>query len=257
MRTTHNTILITGGGSGIGRAFAKAFHDLGNTVIIAGRRKGVLEEVAAAIPGIETAILDIENAASIKPFADRLLERFPALNVVIHSAGIMRAEDLLDATYDVSTAESTIATNLLGPIRLNEALLPHLTQQPTGAVLTISSGLAFLPMAITPTYCATKAAIHSYSQSLRYQLHSTKVQVIEIIPPYVRTGLMGPGQAADEHAMPLEDFIAETMKILQTDAKVTETVIERVKPLRFAEQNGPDKYSAFFTQFNEAMQAPH
>jgi uncharacterized oxidoreductase len=135
--------------------------------------------------------------------------------------------------------------------------MQHLLKQPDGAILTITSGLAFLPMAITPTYCATKAAIHSYSQSLRYQLSSTKLQVIEIIPPYVRTGLMGAGQAADERAMRLDDFINETMAIIKSQDGVAETIVERVKALRFAEQNGPEKYSAFFKQFNEAMMAPH
>ncbi len=169
----------------------------------------------------------------------------------------MRAENLLGEEADLITVESTIATNLLGPMRLNGALLQHLLKQRDGAVLTITSGLAFLPMAITPTYCATKAAIHSYSQSLRYQLRSTKLQVIEIIPPYVRTGLMGAGQAADERAMPLDDFINETMAIITSQDDVAETIVERVKPLRFAAQNGPEKYSAFFKQFNEAMMAPH
>lgn len=257
MKTKGNTILITGGGSGIGRAFAEAFHKLGNQVIIAGRRKQVLEEAAAANPGMEVAVLDIENPAAVKSFAVDVAKRFPKLNVVLHSAGIMRTENLLGEGAYLATAEATIATNLLGPMRLNAALLPHLLKQPDGAILTISSGLAFLPMAITPTYCATKAAIHSYSQSLRFQLRSTKLQVIEIIPPYVRTGLMGPGQAADERAMPLDDFINETMTIIKSKDGVAETIVELVKPLRYAEQGGPEKYDAFFKKFNEAMMAPH
>lgn len=257
MKTTGNTILITGGGSGIGRAFAEAFHKLGNQVIIAGRRQQALDETATANPGIETAVVDIDNPAAIKSFATGITKRFPKLNVVLHSAGIMRAEDLLGEGADLATAEATITTNLLGPIRLNAALLQHLLKQPDGAILTISSGLAFLPMAVTPTYCATKAAIHSYSQSLRYQLRSTRLQVIEIIPPYVRTGLMGAGQAADERAMPLDDFINETMAIIKSQDSVAETIVELVKPLRFAEQGGSEKYEAFFEQFNEAMMAPH
>lgn len=257
MKTTGNTILITGGGSGIGRAFAEAFHKLGNQVIVAGRRKQVLDETTASNPGMDSAVLDIEDGAGIKSFAAEITTRFSRLNVVLHSAGIMRVENLLGEEGDLAIAESTITTNLLGPLRLNAALLPHLVKQPEGAIITVSSGLAFLPMAITPTYCATKAAIHSYSQSLRYQLRSTKVQVIEVIPPYVRTGLMGPGQAADERAMPLEDFINETMNILETQDSVSETIVERVKPLRFAEEGGPEKYAAFFKQFNGAIMAPH
>jgi uncharacterized oxidoreductase len=257
MKANGNTILITGGGSGIGLAFAEAFHKLGNQVIVAGRRKQALDEAATANPGLETAVLDIENPVAIKSFAADITKRFPKLNVVLHSAGIMRAENLLSDGADLATVESTIATNLLGPIRLNAALMQHLLKQPDGAIFTITSGLAFLPMAITPTYCATKAAIHSYSQSLRYQLRSTQLQVIEIIPPYLRTGLMGAGQATDERAMPLDDYINETMAIIESQDSVAETIVERVKPLRFAEQNGPEKYSAFFKQFNEAMMAPH
>lgn len=256
MKTTGNTILITGGGSGIGRGLAEAFHQLGNKVIVAGRRKQVLDETAAANPGVETAILDIENPTTIQSFAAEIVRRFPSLNVVVHSAGIMRLENLAASPVDLGTAEATVATNLLGPIRLNAALLPHLTRQPHGAILTVSSGLAFIPMAITPTYCATKAAIHSYSQALRYQLRSTPIQVIEIIPPYVQTELMGPGQASDDRAMPLDQFIAETMEILKTQPDVTETIVERVKPLRFAELGGVEEYSAFFKEFNEAIAAP-
>ncbi len=195
MKANGNTILITGGGSGIGRAFAEAFHKLGNQVIVAGRRKQALDEAATANPGLETAVLDIENPAAIKSFAADITKRFPKLNVVFHSAGIMRAENLLGEGADLVTVESTIATNLLGPMRLNAALLQHLLKQPDGAILTITSGLAFLPMAITPSYrTPQKAAIHSYSQSLRFrdqaQVHPTAGE-IEIIPPYLRTGLMG------------------------------------------------------------------
>jgi uncharacterized oxidoreductase len=259
MNTTGNTILITGGGSGIGRGLAEAFHKLGNHVIIAGRRKQALDETVAANPGLSSAVLDIEKAASIRAFATRLTTNFPALNTVIHNAGIMRPENLLaqppNQSQDLADAEAIITTNLLGPIRLTAALLPHLEKQPHAAILTVSSGLAFIPMAMTPTYNATKAAIHSYTQSLRYQLKSTKVQVIELIPPYVQTELMGSQQASDPRAMPLADYLNETINILKTQPDVTEVLVERVKPLRFAEQNGPEKYTAFFKQFNDAMAA--
>jgi uncharacterized oxidoreductase len=256
MKSTGNTILITGGGSGIGRAYAEAFLKLGNRVIIAGRRKQVLDEVVAANRGMESAVLDVEDGASIKPSAAALVKRFPKLNVVLHSAGIMRPENLLSGD-DLATAEATISTNLLGAIRLTTALLPEILKQPDGAVLTISSGLAFTPLHLTPTYCATKAAIHSFSQSLRYQLRNSKVSVIEIIPPYLQTALMGQAQAKDPRAMPLCDFISETMNIIQTQPDVAEVIVEKVKILRFAEQGGPEKYNAFFKSFNEAMMAPH
>jgi uncharacterized oxidoreductase len=252
MKTTGNTILITGGGSGIGRGLAEAFHKLGNKVIIAGRRQQVLDETTAANPGMASAVLNIEDAASIRAFAAKLTTDFPTLNVVINNAGIMRPENLLTQSADVADAEATITTNLLGPIRLTAALLPHLQKQPHAAILTVTSGLAFIPLAMAPTYNATKAAIHSYTQSLRYQLQSTSVQVIELVPPYVQTELMGSQQASDPRAMPLADYLNETINILKTQPDVTEVLVERVKPLRFAEQNGPEKYAAFFKQFNDA-----
>ncbi|HMH14468.1 MAG TPA: SDR family NAD(P)-dependent oxidoreductase [Edaphobacter sp.] len=261
MNITGNTILITGGGSGIGRALAEAFHKLGNKVIIAGRRKQVLGETTAANPGMASIVLDIEDPADIRKVAAQLSADHPTLNAVIHNAGIMRPENLLaqpaDQTTALADAEATITTNLLGPIRLTAALLPQLQKQHHATIFTISSGLAFIPMAIVPTYNATKAAIHSWSQSLRYQLQSTNIQVIEIVPPYVQTELMGSAQAADPRAMPLKEFLDEVINLIKTQPNATEILVERVKPLRFAELNGTEKYEAFFKQFNDAMNHPH
>jgi uncharacterized oxidoreductase len=251
MQMSGNTILITGGTSGIGRALAEAFHALGNQIIIAGRRKALLDEVTSANKGMASAVLDIENADAIKTFAAKMTADHPALNAVIHNAGIMRAENVKDAK--LGDAEATIATNLLGPIRLNAALLPHLLKQPHATIMTVSSGLAFLPLSNTPTYCATKAAIHSYTQSLRYQLTDTKVQVLELIPPWVQTELMGPWQATETRAMPLKEFIAEVMSILKSKPDATEICVERVGFLRNAEARGG--YEATFKQFNDAMSA--
>lgn len=251
MQMTGNTILITGGASGIGRALAQRFHALGNTVIIAGRREALLEEVVAANPGIKYAVLDIENAAAIQRFAQQIILEYPSLNAVVHNAGIMKTENLSDGK--LVDAEATIATNLLGPIRLNAALIQHLESQPQATIMTVSSGLAFLTLSLNPTYCATKAAIHSYTQSLRYQLKDSNVQVLELIPPYVQTELTGARQANDPHAMPLEDFISEVMQLLETHPEATEICVERVKPLRFAAENGD--YDGFFKQMNDAMVA--
>lgn len=251
MQISGNTILITGGGSGIGRGLAEAFHKEGNQVIIAGRRKSALDETTGTNPGMKSAVLDIENAASIPEFAKRLRAEFPALNVVIHNAGIMRPESIKSG--ETADAEAIVATNLLGPIRLTAALLPQLLSQRRAAIVTISSGLAFVPLAMTPTYCATKAAIHSWSQSLRWQLKDTGVQVIEIVPPYVQTELMGPRQAGDPNAMPLPDFIAETMSLLKSQPDANEICVERVKPLRFAEANGG--YEEFFRNLNQRFAA--
>ncbi|WP_102957571.1 SDR family oxidoreductase [Mangrovicella endophytica] len=255
MQTSGNTILITGGGSGIGRGLAEAFHARGNTVIIAGRRADVLAEVTDANPGMASAVLDIADVGSIPAFAEQLSRDFPALDAVIHSAGIMKNENLKTGAPEAitATADATVATNLLGPIHLTTALLPHLLSRPRATVMTVTSGLAFLPLAMTPTYCATKAAIHSWSQSLRYQLKGTGVSVLELAPPYVRTALMGERQAKDPAAMALDEYIAEVMTILETQPDATEILVEAVKPLRYAERNGG--YEEFFQRRNDAMLA--
>ncbi len=250
MKISGNTILITGGGSGIGRALAEALHAKGNKVVIAGRREAVLDAVTAANPGMESMLLDIQDEADIAGFARQAVERFPSLNAVINNAGIMKPENV-PAADNLAIAEQTIATNLLGPIRLTTALLPHFLQQPRATVLTVSSGLAFVPLAVTPTYSATKAAIHSWSIGLREQLKHTSVEVMEIAPPYVQTELMGAQQAVDPAAMPLADFTAEVMAILETRPEAVEVIVERCKPLRFAEANGT------FAQVFAGLNAQH
>jgi uncharacterized oxidoreductase len=247
MQMSDNTILITGGGSGIGRALAEAFQAEGNQVIIAGRRQQVLDETTAAHPGMKSIVLDVDRNDAILSCAAQLKRDYPTLNAVIHNAGIMRAESIQACKVD--DAEATITTNLLAPIRLTAALLPLLEAQPHATIVTVSSGLGFLPTAIAPTYCATKAAIHSYTQSLRYQLKNTNVQVIELIPAYAQTELLSALQATDPNAMPLQDLIAEVMQMLKTSPDATEICIEKAKPLRFAEANGG--YDAFFQQFND------
>ncbi|MGA8287750.1 MAG: SDR family NAD(P)-dependent oxidoreductase [Acidobacteriaceae bacterium] len=249
MKMTGNTMLITGGGSGIGRGLAEAFNALGNTVVIAGRRKTMLEATAYANPGMEWITLDIEERASIEAFAKRVQEKYPKLNVLINNAGIMKLEDLRSAK-ETDVAAQTIAINLLGPIRLTTALLPLLLQQPQSTMMTVSSGLAFVPLAPTPTYCATKAAIHSYTQSLRYQRKDPTTEVVELIPPYVATDLMD-SSAGDPRAMPLDKFIAEVMEILKAQPHPTEICVENVKRLRFAAESG--HYDAVFKGLNDAM----
>jgi uncharacterized oxidoreductase len=251
MNMTGNTILITGGGSGIGRGLAEAFHALGNQVIIAGRRKQVLEETTAANPGMKCQTLDIEHRASIRAFATLIVRDHPKLNVLINNAGIMRTENLQKQQDELADSETMVTTNLLGPIRLTAALLPHLLKQSRAAIMNVSSGLAFVPLAATPTYCATKAALHSYTLSLRYQLGGTAVEVLELIPPYVATELMGPHQTADPRAMPLGEYIAEVMQILKSQPSSGEISVERVKMLRLAAESG--KFDETFKGFNDAM----
>jgi uncharacterized oxidoreductase len=253
MNITGNTILITGGGSGIGRGLAEALHAQGNQVIIAGRRKAALEETAAANPGIKFLTLDIEDRSAIRAFAGRVASEFPALNVLINNAGIMRPENLLAQQDDLADAESIVTTNLLGPIRLTTALLPILRKQPHSTIVNVSSGLAFVPLAFTPTYSATKAALHSYTLSLRYQLKDTTTEVLEIIPPYVQTDLMN--GAEDPRAMPLKDYIAETLELLKTQPTPSEIAVKNAHGLRFAAENG--KFDAIFNGLNDAMSGNH
>lgn len=249
MKITGNTILITGGGSGLGRGLAEAFHKRGNTVIIAGRRKEVLDQVSAANPGMVAVQLDVQSEASIIAFAAELTAKYPALNVLINMAGIMKTEQIIDP----KAAEETINTNLLAPIRLTAALLPTLQKQPGSTIMNVSSGLAFTPLALTPTYSATKAAIHSWSQSLRYQLKGTSVEVLELAPPYVQTELLGPHQKSDPRAMPLDAFIDETMQILETQPQAKEILVKNVHPLRFAGDFNAEKFDAWFEQFNTML----
>ncbi|HWN64689.1 MAG TPA: SDR family oxidoreductase [Candidatus Binatus sp.] len=253
MKTTDNTILITGGGSGIGRGLAEAFHRVDNQVIIAGRGQKSLDETTAANPGMKSVTLDVSDPESIQSFVARVTKDYPSLNVLINNAGIMSPENLLEASNDLSTAEKIVTTNLLGPIRLTAALLPSLRKQPHATIMTVSSGLAFVPFAPTPTYCATKAAIHSYTQSLRYQLKETKVEVIELIPPYVQTMLMGDQQANDPRAMPLDEYIDEAMSILKSQPDAKEICVKKVYPLRFSTEQGQQKYEEFFQQFNDSF----
>jgi uncharacterized oxidoreductase len=249
MKIAGNTILITGGGSGIGRGLAEQFHALGNQVILAGRRRQLLEETAARNAGMRFIVLDVGDADSIAAAALKLAKEYPALNVLVNNAGIMRQENLHAQPSDLADAEATVRTNLLGPIRLTAALLPQLRRQTYSAVMNVSSGLAFVPLVYTPTYCATKAAIHSYTQSLRYQLKSTSTEVLELIPPYVATELSN--GANDPRAMPLEQFIAEVMKILRSQPAATEICVENVKRLRLAAESG--HYDAVFNGLNDAM----
>lgn len=253
MDLSGNTILITGGGSGIGRGLAEAFHAVGNQVVIAGRRQSALDETTAANPGMKSLALDIERPEAIRSFAAQIASEYPSLNVLINNAGIMRAEKLLAQQPDLADAEAIVTTNLLGPIRLTAALLPHLQQQPHAAIMNVSSGLAFLPLTLTPTYCATKAAIHSYTLSLRHQLRAANIEVLELVPPYVATDLMG--GASDPRAMPLNKFITEVMAILKQQPTPPEICVENVKPLRFAAESG--KFDAIFNGLNSAMADVH
>jgi uncharacterized oxidoreductase len=244
MNLTGNTIFITGGGSGIGRGLAEALRKRGNKVIISGRRKSHLDAVVKANPGIEAFELDIANLASISAVAKKLIAEHPDLNVLINNAGIMEP-DQAAGVIDDKLLTSTVTTNLLGPIRLTSALIDHLKSR-RGVIVYNTSVLAFVPLAVTAVYSATKAALHSYVLSQRFLLRDSGVRVLEIAPPWVRTELMNSQEA--EQAMPLDQFISETLDALGTDAD--EILVEAAKSLRA--NPGPQEHT-LVTGFNQQM----
>jgi len=252
MQMTGNTLLIVGGTSGIGRALAGAFHALGNQVIIAGRRQSLLDEICAIHPGMRGYRLDVQDSAAIDTFARRLRRDHPELNVLINNAGISRQENLLADPPELAVTRSIIDTNILSVLDMTTALLPLLQQQANATIITTTSGLAFVPRANFPTYCASKAFLHSWLQSLRVQLRPTGIEVLELAPPYVQTELSGPQQVLDPHAMPLAAYIDEVMRLLtERQTPGSEVLVERVKGERWAERDG--NYAQRFSLFNDAQ----
>ena len=245
MILTGNTILITGGGSGIGRGLAEALHKRGNQVIISGRRKSHLEATTKANPGIAFVEMDIQDPKSIASVAKKLIALYPKLNVLINNAGIMQIDDAAGVVDD-AVLVSTVNTNLLGTIRVTSAFIEHLKKQPAPTIIYNTSVLGYVPLAMTAVYSATKAALHSYVLSQRYKLKNTTVSVLEIAPPWVQTDLMGSNN--EPRAMSLAEFIKETIDVLGTDAQ--EVLVERAKPLR--NNPGPNE-AALVTQFNDSM----
>ncbi|MES2512367.1 MAG: SDR family oxidoreductase [Pseudomonadota bacterium] len=239
MQLTGNTILITGGTSGIGRALAEAFHALGNQVVISGRRQALLDEITAANPGMRGLQVDVDNEQAVQAFAAQVRRDFPKLNVLMNNAGMFKVEDLNSGSTDVSIARQTLQTNILSVLQLTAELLPLLKSQPRSTVMATSSGLAFVPRAAYPAYCGSKAFIHTWLQSLRHQLKDTSVEVLELAPPYVQTELGGPEQATDPRAMPLAEYIAEVMQLLGNPHPPRgEILVKRVEGLRWAEKTG-------------------
>lgn len=237
MKITDNTVFIPGATSGIGLELALALQTKGNNVIVGGRRTELLERIRAEHPGISTVPIDISDPESIRTAAQRILADHPSLNVLIAMAGIMRVEDWHHPESFLQSAEEIVTTNVLGPIRLIANFIEHLQAQPEATIITVSSGLAFAPLRVTPSYNASKAAIHMLSESIRLQLADTRVTVKELQPPAVRTDLM-PGQQESDFAMPLKDFVEEVVTLLETQPDATEIQVERVKFLRYGEARG-------------------
>lgn len=245
MQTTGNTILITGGGSGIGRELAQRLHALGNTIIVTGRRREALQATVAGQANMHALALDVDDPQAIETFAQQVVAQFPQINVLINNAGIMRYEDL--STHgDLLDAQAQITTNLLGTIRMTNALVDHLKKQANAAVVTVSSGLAFVPRADAAVYSASKAAVHVYSLCLREQL-AGQVEVIELVPPAIQTELT-PGQSQREAYMPLNDFMDEVMGLFGTQPTPSEIVVERARLQRLAEREG--RFEQVFERIN-------
>jgi uncharacterized oxidoreductase len=200
MKPTGNTIFITGGASGIGRGLAEALHRRGNKVIVGGRRRAQLDEVVATNPGIDAIEIDVADPASVEHVAAALIAGYPNLNVLINNAGIMQV-DHADGRLDDALLTATVETNLVGPMRLTSALIDHLKTKPDAVVAYTTSVLAFVPLAVTAVYSATKAALHSYILSQRFLLKDSPVRVLEIAPPWVRTDLMNSREAEQATAI--------------------------------------------------------
>ncbi len=232
MDTTNSTVFISGATSGLGLALAQRLQAAGSTVVIGGRRQDRLDALAAE-HGFGTVAIDVADADSIAAAATDVIARYPELDTVVTMSGIMRNEDLRDPGH-VSDALETVQTNLVGTILLIDAFLPHMLSRPAATLITVSSGLAFVPLTATPTYSATKAGVHSYTQALRQQLVGSSVEVLELAPPAVQTDLMG---GADFGGMPLDAFTDEVVGLLEAGA-APEILVENVQPLRWAERDG-------------------
>ncbi|WP_213815489.1 SDR family oxidoreductase [Glaciihabitans sp. dw_435] len=232
MNITGNTIFIPGATSGIGLALALRLKAAGNTVIIGGRRTDLLERLAAE-HGLSTVAIDTTDPSSVLAARDLVVAEHPDLNVLVAMAGIMAFEDIHTAGF-LETAERIVETNILGPLRLVAAFTEQLQGRPDATLVTVSSGLAFTPLAYFPTYNASKAFIHQYSETVRLQFADTSVSVIEIVPPAVQTELVA-GGSSNEHYLPLDAFADEVMSLLEAQPDAHEILVEAVKFLRFSE----------------------
>jgi uncharacterized oxidoreductase len=220
MHISGNTILITGGATGIGFSLAEALVKKGNEVLICGRREDKLAEAKSKLPGLHTIRCDVSKAEDRECLLHWAVTKFGSLNILINNAGIQREIDFKKGTADLLSGEDEIEINLQAPVQLSALFIPHLMKQRESAIVNISSGLAFVPVAIMPVYCATKAAIHSFSMSLRHQLRDTSIKVFEIIAPTTDTELDRGARAkrgqVDRGVKP-EIVVAAAMEAIEKD----------------------------------------
>lgn len=227
MDISNRTVLIVGGTSGIGRGLAQRFVEAGSTVIVGGRNTDGVE-------GLETVEIDVTDPGSVLRARDEVVAKHPDLDVLVTMSGVMLIEDLRDPAH-FAQAETTIAVNLLGTIRVVDAFTSHLIEHGSGDIITVTSGIGFMPFPLMPTYGASKAGVHAYTESLRAQLAGTGVEVTELIPPAVATA----GQEKiNPAALPLDGFLDEAIKLITESPTPNEVVVERALPLRWAERDG-------------------
>jgi uncharacterized oxidoreductase len=217
MKLSNRTILITGGSAGIGLAFALKFKELGNEVIVTGRRSAVLDEVKAKYPTLHTIQSDVADPAQIAALAARVKAEFPRLDVLMNNAGIMLFKNLKAPAADLAGLTAEMNINVGGVVATTSAFIDVLTSN-QGTLINVSSGLAFVPLPPAPIYCATKAAIHSYTQSLRFQLEETGVEVIELMPPAVKTDLTAELSEGGASLMTTDELVKQSFASLKTDA---------------------------------------
>ena len=216
MKMSNNTILITGGTSGIGYALAAEFLKRGNAVLITGRTEENLAIARQSLPGVHTFVSDVSDPAAITRLFAEVVPAFPKLNVLINNAGIGLKRNLNDTTGSLDELDREIRTNLIGPIQMVKQFLPQLKRQQMAAIVNVSSGLAFVPIAVKPIYCATKSALHSYTQSLRVQLKNSSVKVIELAPPAVKTNFnKGQEELNSSSAMDVNEFVKVAVRGLE------------------------------------------
>lgn len=228
MDINNHTVLIVGGTSGIGLGLARRFAAAGSTVVVGGRTIGHIDD----LPTVE---IDVTDARSVESARDEVLQRYPELDLVVTMSGVLLTEDLRDPAH-FAAAETTIATNLVGTIRVVDAFTPHLIGRGGGTIMTVSSGIGFLPFPLMPTYGASKAGVHAYTEALRAQLAGTGVEVVELVPPAVATK---PEQKElNPAALDLDDYLDEVMSLLAADPTPNEILVKGVLMHRWAERDG-------------------